>query len=57
MKLSAPKKGVFWISVILIIVGLVGALVGGIPILNQFAYWFTFAGAVLLSLGCLLKGF
>jgi len=57
MKLSAPKKGVFWISVILIVLGLVGVLVHTIPVLSVYGYWFTFAGAVLLSLGCLLKGF
>jgi len=56
MKLSAPKQIIFLISVCLLIVGLVGFLVGGIPILSQFAYWFTFAGGALLTVGCFFKG-
>jgi len=58
MKLSAPKKGVFWISVILLIVGLLARLIPGLPdVINGNAFWITFAGGVLLTLGCLLKGF
>jgi len=56
MKLSAPKKGVFWISLILIILGLVAVLLP-IPFISGISYWITLAGAVLLILGCLLKGF
>jgi len=61
MRLSAPKKGVFTISVILMIVGLIGSLITGkgdiLNFIHNYSYWITFVGGVLLSLGCLLKGF
>ena len=56
MRLSAPKQVVFIISVILLIVGLV-AYFGGFNLFAGDFFWVTFAGGVLLSLGCLLKGF
>jgi len=56
MKLSSPKKAVFCISVILIILGLVASLVA-IPYVSPFNNWISFAGGTLLTLGCLLKGF
>jgi uncharacterized RDD family membrane protein YckC len=56
MRLSAPKQAVFCISVILIILGLVASLVA-IPVVSGINNWIAFAGGVLLSLGCLLKGF
>ena len=61
MRLSAPKKVVFIISVILIILGLIGwfiTLKGDIPtFIHNYSFWLTFAGGVLVSLGCMLKGF
>jgi len=56
MRLSAPKQAVFCVSVILIILGLVASLVV-IPAISGISHWIAFAGGVLLSLGCLLKGF
>ena len=56
MKLSAPKQIVFCISVILIIIGLVASLVA-IPFVSGINNWVAFAGGLLLTLGCLLKGF
>jgi hypothetical protein len=55
MRLNAPKTVVFFISVILIIVGLI-AYLGNFPGLGGNSYWITFAGGALLSLACLLKG-
>ena len=59
MKLTAPKKIVFLISVILIILGLIVQLTNLIPfsLIVGIGFWLTFAGGVLLSLGVLLKGF
>jgi len=59
MKLTAPKNWVFFVSVILIIVGLVIQLTGIIPfaVIGGLGFWFVFAGGALLSLGVLLKGF
>jgi hypothetical protein len=55
MRLNAPKKVVFTISVILIILGLVASLVS-LPPLSGINNWLSFAGGGLLSLACLLKG-
>jgi hypothetical protein len=54
MRLSAPKKIVFWISVALVVVGLLGFFIG---FLADFKLWLILAGYVLLALGNLLKGF
>jgi len=55
MKLSAPKGIVFLISLILIIVGLL-IHINVLRIADLPAYWITFAGAALLTIGCLFKG-
>jgi len=64
MKLSSPTNVVFWISVILIILGLLVVLIPSLPLIGgvflgkvSLGYWLTFAGGILLTLGCLLKGF
>jgi len=56
MKLNAPKSITFGISVCLIIVGLLCFFVDAIPVTLGVSYLITFAGGVLLSLGCMLKG-
>ncbi len=56
MRLSAPKKWVFWTSVALAAVGLVGSFVT-IPFVSGIALWLVLAGYVLLAAGNLLKGF
>lgn len=56
MRLSAPKKWVFWTSVALAAAGLVGSFVT-IPFVSGFAFWFILVGYVLLAAGNLLKGF
>ena len=58
MKLSAPKKFTFCLAVILLIVGIVGYCVAGLPtIISGNAFWFEAAAAIILALGCYLKGF
>jgi hypothetical protein len=54
--LSAPKGIVFWISVILAIVGLLAFLIA-IPFLSGIAFWILLVAFILLMLGNLLKGF
>ena len=56
MRLSAPKKIVFWISVILVLIGLLGVLVA-IPFVSDYALWFVLVGYLLLAAGTVLKGF
>lgn len=55
MKLSAPKVIVWWIAVILGVLGLLGhyAIVSA---LGVYAFWLVTAGLVLLVLATLLKG-
>jgi hypothetical protein len=55
MKLTPPKKSTFWISVVLAVLGLLGAV--GVSFLAPYAFWLTFVGFVILVLGLLLKGF
>jgi len=56
MKLSAPTKVVFTISLILIVLGLLASLTT-IKYISGINNWVSFAGGALLTLGCFLKGF
>lgn len=56
MRLTPPKKWVFWVSVILGLLGLIGKLVA-IQFVSAYAFWFVLVGLALLALGNALKGF
>ncbi len=55
MKLTPPKVLTFWIAVVLGLLGFIGTLIT-IPLVSTYAFWFLFAGFVLLVLGLLVKG-
>jgi len=55
MKLNAPKKITWWISVVLGVLGILGQLIA-IPFVSTYAIWFVAAGFVLLALATSLKG-
>ena len=55
MKLSAPKKIVFLICIIVALVSLVSAIIT-IPFLSSISYWLMLGAFVRLALGCALKG-
>ena len=55
MKLNAPKQLTWWIAIILGILGLIGFFVA-LPVISAYAFWFVFAGLVLLALGSFIKG-
>lgn len=55
MKLTEPKAVTFWVSVLLAVLGLLGALVE-IPVISAYAFWLVLVGFVLLALANLLKG-
>jgi hypothetical protein len=55
MKLTPPKVITFWISVVLAVIGFLGVIIT-IPFISTYAFWFLFAGFVLLVLGLLVKG-
>ena len=56
MRLTPPKKWVFWTSVILALLGLVGYFVT-IPFISGITFWLVLVGYVLLAAGNTLKGF
>lgn len=56
MRLTPPTKNVFWISVVLAVLGLLGAF-ASIPFVSANAFWFVVVGYVLLFLGNTMKGF
>ena len=56
MKLNPPKKLTFWISVVLVVLGLIGSFVS-IPFVSGAAFWFVLVGYVVLVAGLLIKGF
>jgi hypothetical protein len=55
MKLNAPKKITWLISLIIGALGIVAHLVA-IPVLSVYAFWLVVVGFVLLVLGTFLKG-
>jgi len=56
MKLTPPKKWVFWVSLVLGLLGLLGNLFT-IPVVSAFAFWLVFVGFALLVAGLTVKGF
>ncbi len=56
MRLSPPTKNVFYLSVVLVAVGLVAQVVT-IPFLSSVAFWIVLVGYLLLFLGNTMTGF
>ncbi len=56
MRLTPPTKNVFYVSVLLAVLGILGFL-GVVDALSGYAFWLAFVGYVLLALGNTLKGF
>lgn len=56
MKFNAPKKVVWWIALIVAVLGVIGHFVA-IPVISGIAFWLVLAGYVLLFLGTTVKGF
>ena len=56
MKLTPPKKNVFWLSVVLAVLGLIGRYTN-IPVLADYYFYFVLVGYLLLAAGTTLKGF
>ena len=55
MKMNPPTKLVFWISVVLAVLGLLGALVT-IPFVSAYAFWFVLLGYIVLVVSLFVKG-
>lgn len=56
MKITPPTKVTLWISVVLVVLGIIASLIT-IPFLSAIALWLVVAGYVWLFLGIVLKGF
>ena len=56
MQFKIPTNMVFYISIVLAVLGLIGAFVA-IPVISTLAFWFILAAFVLLALGVTLPGF
>ena len=56
MRLTPPKKWVFWASAILAVLALISVFVT-IPFVSANAFWVAFVGWLLLAAGNALKGF
>jgi flagellar biosynthesis protein FliR len=54
MKLSAPKQITFWIAVVVVVLGILGKLVPGIPVITNYATITIVIGFIILALGNLL---
>jgi hypothetical protein len=56
MKLKSPTQIVFWLSVLLAVLGLIGqfGVVAGLG--GAIAFWLVLVAFVLLALGVLFKG-
>jgi hypothetical protein len=55
MNLSAPTQVVFWISLVIAIIALIGFFVT-IPFVTAYAFWIAIAAYVVLAAGCLMTG-
>jgi len=56
MKISRPTKPVFWISVILAGLGILGSIIP-IPVVSGYTFILVAIGYIVLFLGNVLKGF
>jgi energy-converting hydrogenase Eha subunit F len=56
MRLNAPTKMVFVISLILAVLALIGYFVPAVPYLHAYEFWIAIAAYVVLAAACLLKG-
>ncbi|OGO24724.1 MAG: hypothetical protein A2Y54_03570 [Chloroflexi bacterium RBG_16_51_16] len=54
MKLTPPKTVTWWIAVVLGVLGFLGAQMS-IPMVSGNAFWFLFAGWLLLVIATLVK--
>ncbi|MEE8357706.1 MAG: hypothetical protein V3R33_10400 [Anaerolineales bacterium] len=55
MKLTPPTQNVFYISVVLAVLGILGNLIS-IPFVSGYAFWFVVVAYVVLFLGNTMKG-
>jgi hypothetical protein len=61
MKLTAPKRSVFWISIIIALIGVLAKLAkyvdSSLVSVDAYSFIILLVGFILLVLGIFLKGF
>ncbi len=55
MRFTPPTKLVFWITVVLAALGLIGSFVA-IPLVSGFAFWLVLIAYVVLVVSLFVKG-
>ncbi len=55
MQLKIPTNLVFWISLVLAVLGLIGAFVA-VPVISTLSFWLVLIAFVRLALGVTLPG-
>jgi uncharacterized membrane protein YoaK (UPF0700 family) len=55
MKLSAPTKTLFYITIIIFILGILAALVPSLGF-GDYAVWVVYIAIIILAIGNLVKG-
>jgi hypothetical protein len=55
MRLNAPSKMIFWISLVLAALGVVSTFVP-IPVVSAYAFWVVVVGYIVLAAGTVMKG-
>jgi hypothetical protein len=56
MNLSAPSQALFWISVVIAIIALIGYFAPGIAFIGVYAFWIMTLAFIVLAVGCLMRG-
>ncbi|MCD4803222.1 MAG: hypothetical protein K8R16_09825 [Anaerolineales bacterium] len=56
MNLTPPTKNVFYVSVVLAVLGILGSFIS-IPFVSGYAFWFLVVAYIVLFLGNTMKGF
>jgi hypothetical protein len=55
LTLSAPTVPIFWLSVVLAVLALLGHFVA-LPLITAYQFWVAILAYLVLCVGCLYKG-
>jgi hypothetical protein len=55
MSLNAPSQMMFWISLILVVLALIGFFAPTVPYLAAYGFWLAVASWFVLTVGCMMK--
>lgn len=56
MTTNAPRFITWIIAVVLLVIGLIGQLTNTISLIDNYAFWWTFAGGALSVISGIVKG-